>query len=475
MTPLDRPPRPARVRLPLSTGALVAAVALAPLLFGSVLYTQHAVRAAGDSVLHAEAEAWSRRLGSRIRPLSRAAVGAALEEVLEDGRDEGLVHVAHLTEDGRAEAGPAAAPYETKDLELGRVDFIGRVVRFAVPGQPPRPPHRHGPAERGPGDRGTPSDEGRPPGFAPGGPRERGPRAEPGAAPAERPRGAPLPPFGIGPDGRPWRPQTWLVVEFEPRVFSALVATSQRTLAIGALASLAVLVLAGWVWHSTRRRQEMEQSAEKARHLASLGEMSAVLAHEIRNPLASLKGHAQLLAERVTDDPRTAARVRRVVDEALRLETLTNHLLDFARSGEVHPTPTSPARILEAAAQATAPERITCEHAGAPASWPIDEPRMQQVLVNLLDNALAVTPAGARVVARVEMEGAELCFSICDQGPGIPAEERARIFEPFHTTKLRGTGLGLAVARRIVELHGGRLEVDDVAGGGAAFRVRLPA
>jgi two-component system sensor histidine kinase HydH len=108
-----------------------------------------------------------------------------------------------------------------------------------------------------------------------------------------------------------------------------------------ALLTSAALVL----WHLGRRTQRMENELEDQRHLATLGGMSAVLAHEIRNPLAALKGHAQLLAEKI-EDPRAGERVQRVLDEALRLEALTNDLLDFARSGAMRPAATSraPAR-----------------------------------------------------------------------------------------------------------------------------------
>jgi two-component system sensor histidine kinase HydH len=248
---------------------------------------------------------------------------------------------------------------------------------------------------------------------------------------------------------------------------------SQRTLAIGSLSALAVVVLAAWVWRSTRRHQEMEREADQARHLAALGEMSAVLAHEIRNPLASLKGHAQLLAELA--DARTEGRVRRVIDEALRLERLTNHLLDFARSGTVQPVPTSPAEVLEVALRASAPERIEVDSGSAPATWSLDGARLEQVLINLLDNALQVTPADRKVTARVAAHDGELVFEVRDHGPGVPPDQRERIFEPFHTTKVHGTGLGLAVARRIVTLHGGSIEIEDAPTGGAIFRVRLPS
>jgi signal transduction histidine kinase len=191
--------------------------------------------------------------------------------------------------------------------------------------------------------------------------------------------------------------------------------------------------------------------------------------------LAALKGHAQLLAERVSE-PALAARIDRVVTEAVRLEHLTNDLLDFARSAEADLVPVDPQAVLERAVQATAPARIdrATDRGQGPSTWPLDAPRIEQVLINLLENALAVTPEAAMVEARVEREAETLVYTIRDRDPGVPTTERSRIFEPFHTTKLRGTGLGFSVARRIVELHRGRIEVRDARGGGAEFRVCLP-
>ncbi len=217
----------------------------------------------------------------------------------------------------------------------------------------------------------------------------------------------------------------------------------------------------------------MREELERKEHLARLGAMSAVMAHEIRNPLASLKGHAQLLAEEPHDE-RTTRQIERVLKDAIRLEALTNDLLQFARSGSVKASPSSPVEVLEAATLAVDTKRVCVSATGAPERWALDPGRMEQVLVNLLDNALRVTPADKSVSADVASAGKELVYTVRDHGPGVPAAERGRIFDAFHTTSVRGTGLGLAVARRIVELHGGRIEVDDAASGGAVFRVRLP-
>jgi signal transduction histidine kinase len=264
------------------------------------------------------------------------------------------------------------------------------------------------------------------------------------------------------------------VVEFIPHAAQAL---ARRALAGLILASSVAILLtsaAAILWRVGRRGEQLRLELERKEHLARLGAMSAVLAHEIRNPLASLKGHAQLLAEE-PHDARTAAQIDRVVKDAIRLEVLTNDLLQFARSGSVQASPSSPTEVLESAALAVDAGRVRVTAEGAPDRWSLDPGRMEQVLVNLLDNALRVTPADKKVMAEVVSSGKELVYTVRDHGPGVPPAQRARIFDAFHTTNVRGTGLGLAVARRIVELHGGRIEVDDGPEGGAVFRVRLPA
>ena len=239
--------------------------------------------------------------------------------------------------------------------------------------------------------------------------------------------------------------------------------------AAGLLAASAVVL-----WLKARRADRDERRLIAQQHLAQMGEMTAILAHEIRNPLASLKGHAQLLEEKVAD-PALAGRVTRIVSDAVRLENLTTDLLDFARARTAELADTDPVAPLANARAATIPDRVSLSSEGAPDRWPIDAPRIQQVLTNLIENALAVTPDDRQVEVRVAREDDTLVYAVRDHGPGVPPAERARIFEPFHTTKLRGTGLGLAVAKRIVDLHRGNIDVLDAPGGGAEFRVLLPS
>jgi len=264
------------------------------------------------------------------------------------------------------------------------------------------------------------------------------------------------------------------MMEFVP-VAPALVSRAQLSLVlawIGAgLLTLATLLF----WRTSTRYDSVRQRLEEQRRLALLGEMSAVLAHEIRNPLASLKGHAQLLAEKLPEGTPDKRKADRVVDEAKRLEVLTNDLLDFARSGPIDFKRVDPAALLRSCAVDLPSSAINIDTTGAPDSWFLDERRFSYaVLANLLRNAVQASPTDRSAEARVFAEKGSLVFTVRDHGAGLPAGQEARIFDPFFTTRTTGTGLGLALARRIVELHGGSISARNADDGGAIFRVELP-
>jgi len=271
-----------------------------------------------------------------------------------------------------------------------------------------------------------------------------------------------------------WGGRRPLLIVFEPLEAHALQRSVTRSLIV-ALAALAVLIAAAIVlWRLSRRAERLQEAAERDRRLVTLGEMSAVLAHEIRNPLAALKGHAQLLLERLGDGGAPREKAARVVAEAQRLEQLTEDLLSFVRSSQVTPVPVNPATVLRDAVRDVDAAHIDVDTAAAPVSWRLDPARMHQALVNLLRNAVEASPAGTHAVATVAREGDALGFRVRDRGAGLPPGDAERIFEPFYTTRAQGTGLGLAVARRIVELHGGEVTAHTHPEGGAEFRVVIP-
>jgi len=267
----------------------------------------------------------------------------------------------------------------------------------------------------------------------------------------------------------PGRGALWVAIEVEPVKARELSEVAQRTLAIGLVGALVLIGFAAWLVRAELQRRARERERERERRLASLGEMSAVLAHEIRNPLASLKGNAQLLAASLPEGEKPRAKAERVVDEAVRLEKLTRDLLAFVRTGELARGEVDPAALVREVASGY--EGVEVDTAGAPAAWSIDGSRMREVLVNLVDNAIA---AGLPVRVHVTQQGRRLVLEVSDSGPGVAAEDRDKIFEPFFTGKTRGTGLGLAIARRVVEAHGGTIRVDAAPGGGALFRIEVP-
>jgi two-component system, NtrC family, sensor histidine kinase HydH len=197
------------------------------------------------------------------------------------------------------------------------------------------------------------------------------------------------------------------------------------------------------------------------------------MAHELRNPLASLKGHAQLLLESLDDDPARKAKAERVVTEAMRLEGLTRDLLSFVREGPLDLRDVAPAHLVRRLADAFPRASIEPDLAAAPETMRVDEARISLALENLVRNALQAAE-DAPVKVRIERSDGATTIDVCDRGRGLPKGEEERIFEPFVTTRTRGTGLGLAVARRAVEQHGGTIRGETLADGGARFRIVLP-
>lgn len=429
------PPRPRSDRVA-RWGFFVVALVLGTALLVSSITSWLGARTLLDTVIRGQAEDLHHALRRHLEdgPRPGPPRDEELERFIEEHTDEGVRYVAVMGP-GEAPLAVAGTTTNPRPLRPGEVRVLGDLVQVAF-GLPP-PDDKKGPDfKKGLDDKGF-DDKG----FDGKGP---GPRRPPP-----------------------------MVIEFRPEAALALRARARRDLGVGVTVAVALMLAAAVFWRLSRRAQAVEARLGQERHLAALGEMSAVLAHEIRNPLASLKGHAQLLSERVEDDPALARKVARIVDEATRLEALTHGLLDFARTGRLELSEVDPAALLRRCADASTHPDIEVEAAGAPARFRLDAPKLERVLGNLLDNAAQAAPE-ATVHARVHGDARRLVLEIRDHGPGVPPEERARIFEPFHTTRTRGTGLGLAVAQRIVEQHGGTIEVLDAPGGGACFRVTLP-
>ncbi len=226
----------------------------------------------------------------------------------------------------------------------------------------------------------------------------------------------------------------------------------------------------------------IEQQLFHADKMASIGQMAASVAHEIKNPLASIKTLGQVLGEELPAGDSRREYVEVIVSEVNRLNRVVEQLLRFARpeAGEFKRTPLLP--ILEAVV-ALVDHEAERHRVHLAIDVPVelmvvvDGEKMQQVFLNLLINAIQAMPAGGTVTvrARVETGRRQVCVEVADTGPGMSLEVQQRLFEPFFTTKQRGTGLGLAIVRKIVELHGGQIGVESAPTGGSTFRMRLPA
>jgi two-component system sensor histidine kinase HydH len=280
---------------------------------------------------------------------------------------------------------------------------------------------------------------------------------------------------GVDSAGNRYRRGALMVLEFEPHVAQQLQAQAMRTLLLAGLVTLILLIASYYFWRLSVQGEYNERRLEQQRRLGMLGEMSAVLAHEIRNPLASLKGNAQLLAERMPDEGPERRRADRVVQEAERLEALTSDLLNFARSGPIDIRPADPAAVLRASVDEVKSDAFVVNTAHAPATWPMDEARMRQALTNILRNAKQASPDNEPPEVAVARHNGSLIFTVRDHGPGIPTGDEKRIFSPFYTTRTTGTGLGLAVAQRVAEMHEGEITARTHPEGGAEFRIEIPA
>ena len=225
--------------------------------------------------------------------------------------------------------------------------------------------------------------------------------------------------------------------------------------------------------------RQMEEAMRRADRLASIGRLAAGLAHEIRNPLASMTGSIELLSDAsgLRESERRLLGI--VLREAERLDALVRDFLGFARPPSPEMASVDLVGLAEEAlavfrqgAEARA-LRVELLHEG-PVRVLGDARQLKQVLWNLLANAADATAAGGRLGVRLGAEGGQAALEVKDSGSGIAPDDLGRIFDPFFTTKERGTGLGLATVHRIVEAHGGRVAVQSELGRGSTFRVLLP-
>ncbi|HXD20411.1 MAG TPA: PAS domain S-box protein [Vicinamibacterales bacterium] len=233
------------------------------------------------------------------------------------------------------------------------------------------------------------------------------------------------------------------------------------------------------ILHDLSARVAMEEQLREQAALARLGEMAAVLAHEVKNPLAAVRGAVEVIGRRLPGDSRESGVVKEIVNRIDSLNELMKDLLLFARPPRPHPVPVELRSLVSSTAELLREDpalnsvRVVID--GDAARVLADPGLLQIVFLNLMVNGAHAMRGDGRITISIATADSRCRIAFEDTGPGIPPDIRQKIFTPFFTTKSRGTGLGLATARRLVEAHRGTIDIDCPPGGGTTVTVQLPA
>jgi two-component system sensor histidine kinase HydH len=238
---------------------------------------------------------------------------------------------------------------------------------------------------------------------------------------------------------------------------------------------------------ANRHLEEAEAQVRRADRLAALGQLTAGLAHELRNPLGTLKTSAELLGRKVAEDNEIAREMAGYISQEVdRINSLITRFLDFARPRNLSLEKTDLHAMLDQAIErfdrekSAAAVSVTVFKNYSPDVPPVrvEAELMEHVITNLLSNAAQASPPGAVVTVKTRLadttEGRKAEIAVIDRGSGIDPKHLESIFNPFFTTKPAGVGLGLAIVSKIVDEHGGQIRVESTPGEGSVFRVYLP-
>ena len=250
--------------------------------------------------------------------------------------------------------------------------------------------------------------------------------------------------------------------------------------------TLGYQILAENLSEANQKLEKAQAEARRAERLAALGQLSAGLAHEIRNPLGVIKGSAELLNQKLSDSDAMAKELSGYIyTEVNRVSALVSRFLDFARPSQIEMRAQALAPVIDRALRYLTDQGLAskvsahCDFAAGLPQVMLDEELCEQVFINLLLNACqAMGDQGGELNIRTyaaESDGRnEVVAEVEDSGPGISPEMREQIFNPFVTTRKSGVGLGLAIVAKIVDAHGGTVRLVSGKGPGACFRVAFP-
>lgn len=232
---------------------------------------------------------------------------------------------------------------------------------------------------------------------------------------------------------------------------------------------------------ANRSLQEAEAAVRRSERLAALGQLSAGLAHELRNPLGAIRASAEMLARQIPPDNAVARELAELIaHEVDRTNNLVTRFLEFARPLELKTVRADLTAVIDrsiAQLERNSPHYdVTVYKNYSPELPPFefDPDLLERVVYNLLLNAAQASPPGGAITVKTRQVAGNAEIAVIDRGTGIPPERQESIFNPFVTTKPDGVGLGLAIVSRIVDLHGGTITVESEPGKGSVFRVYLP-
>lgn len=229
-----------------------------------------------------------------------------------------------------------------------------------------------------------------------------------------------------------------------------------------------------------RVRELHAREIERAQQLATVGELASGVAHEIKNPVVGISGGLDLVSRRIGDDEVLTPIIDEMSRQLSRIEMAVRDLLAFARPSTPNLAPADGNEIAERATRLIEPAaeqahvRVSFEADPSLPELRVDAELIRQALVNLLLNAVQATSPGGRVTISTTHVDGEVLYRVTDTGRGIPEEEQEEIFKPFFTTRHAGSGLGLSITRKIVERHGGRVDLKSHPGQGSTFTLRIP-
>lgn len=290
----------------------------------------------------------------------------------------------------------------------------------------------------------------------------------------------------------PGRPCVVVRVGIDARAQRSTVLTHVWILVLSILTTLLVMGINIHLYRALKQRERMAEAVQRARRVQSLGEMAATLAHEIKTPVGAIRGYAQLLQESWeenrpgsdgagADEERLDRALGTIVRESTRLEELVQRTLEFTRPGELGLERRDLRQVADEACNLLASRAsqrdvsIVTDHAPTEVMARVDADRLEQVVANLLDNAIAASDEGSTVVVRTRLQARDAIIEVTDRGKGIADQRLDDIFQPFHTDRTDGTGLGLSISRTIVEAHRGTLTASSQGEGrGATFTVAIP-